>query len=248
MQQNSLKKDGCNFFNSRWIDLTQFEVVYGGKDCTTYLLDTNLRYQDLYNYSSVSASLYSAVVVQARPYSKTIVSTESLDNLLGIIGGFTALIWDIIYYMMSEYQSFQFNRSLIGEIYSTTDNSRMKTGSEPEDQDGAIEDLHKSLETHAKYKYTYREHLLSSTMKCICCCFKNAQCYKRRVKRLQRHEVAQEQLSKETDFFKFLKLLRISDFISRLSLKKYQRNLVPYFKKYQLTELEGDKKSRFSST
>ena len=38
-----------------------------------------------------------------------------------------------------------------------------------------------------------------------------------------------------------MKLLRISDFISRIFLRKYQRNLVPYFKKYQLTELEGDK-------
>ena len=27
-------------------------------------------------------------------------------------------------------------------------------------------------------------------------------------------------------------------------MRKYQRNLVPYFKKYQLPELEGDKKRR----
>ena len=29
--------------------------------------------------------------------------------------------------------------------------------------------------------------------------------------------------------------------MSKVLLKKYQRNLIPYFKKYQLTELEGDK-------
>ena len=27
-------------------------------------------------------------------------------------------------------------------------------------------------------------------------------------------------------------------------MRKYQRNLVPYFKKYQLPELDGDKKSK----
>ena len=59
---------------------------------------------------------------------------------------------------------------------------------------------------------------------------------------MQRHESAQEQLSKETDFFKFLKLLRVTQFLSRVQLLKYQRNLVPYFKKYQLTELAGDKR------
>ena len=47
-------------------------------------------------------------------------------------------------------------------------------------------------------------------------------------------------MAKETDFFKFLKLLRITDFLSKVLLRKYQRNLVPYFKKYQLTGLDDD--------
>ena len=54
--------------------------------------------------------------------------------------------------------------------------------------------------------------------------------------------MAEEQLAQETDFFKFLKLLRISSFTSKVGHKKYQRNLVPYFKKYMLPELEGDRK------
>ena len=29
--------------------------------------------------------------------------------------------------------------------------------------------------------------------------------------------------------------------MSKVNVRKYQRKLVPYFKKYQLTELEGDK-------
>ena len=49
-------------------------------------------------------------------------------------------------------------------------------------------------------------------------------------------------MARETDFFKFLKLLRVTDFLSKLVLRKYQRNLVPYFKKYLLTEIDGDKK------
>ena len=47
-------------------------------------------------------------------------------------------------------------------------------------------------------------------------------------------------MSKETDFFKFLKLLRLANFTQHITFRKYQRNLVPYFKKYQLTELHGD--------
>ena len=51
-------------------------------------------------------------------------------------------------------------------------------------------------------------------------------------------------MARETDFFKFLKLLRITDFLSKVLLRKYQRNLVPYFKKYQLTGLDDDQHGR----
>ena len=51
-------------------------------------------------------------------------------------------------------------------------------------------------------------------------------------------------MAKETDFFKFLKLLRITDFLSKVLLRKYQRNLVPYFKKYQLTGLDDEQHGR----
>ena len=52
--------------------------------------------------------------------------------------------------------------------------------------------------------------------------------------------MAEEQFAKETDFFKFVKHLRVTNFLSKVVLRKYQRSLVPYFKKYQLTGLEGD--------
>ena len=47
-------------------------------------------------------------------------------------------------------------------------------------------------------------------------------------------------MAKETDFFKFIKLLRVTEFLSKVMLRKYQRDLVPYFKKYQLTDFNGD--------
>ena len=64
--------------------------------------------------------------------------------------------------------------------------------------------------------------------------------------------MAEELLAKETDFFKFLKLLRVTEFVSKITLRKYQRNLVPFFKKYQLPDLDDEESSlisrkRFSS-
>ena len=45
-------------------------------------------------------------------------------------------------------------------------------------------------------------------------------------------------------FFKFIKLFRITDFLSKIMLRKYQRDLVPYFKKYQFTGLDDDRFSK----
>ena len=58
--------------------------------------------------------------------------------------------------------------------------------------------------------------------------------------------MAEELLAKETDFFKFLKLLRVTEFVSKITLRKYQRNLVPFFKKYRLPDLDDGKSSLFT--
>ena len=36
--------------------------------------------------------------------------------------------------------------------------------------------------------------------------------------------------------------------MAKVGLRKYQRNLIPFFKKYQLTELEGDRDQSFLSS
>ena len=68
------------------------------------------------------------------------------------------------------------------------------------------------------------------------------------MQRKQRHELALQQLSKETDFFRYFRHLRTADFTAKTVFKKYQRSLVPFFKKYQLTQLRGDEKKPFIGT
>ena len=96
-----------------------------------------------------------------------------------MIGGFIGLIWDLFGASMGGYQSFRFNSSLISEIYSTTDKSRMRSDNLPTDTEAAIDDLHQSIETKQRYMYFYREYLIASILKCLCsCCCKQKACYK----------------------------------------------------------------------
>ena len=163
--------------------------------------------------------------------------------ILGMIGGFIGLIWSLIANCLGDFESFRFNESLISEIYRTTYKERMKHGQVPSDLDTAKVDVSHGIETCTRYKYNYEEYWLTWVIISLCCCCNRRTCYKHRQKRYQRHELAVSQLSKESDFFKFLKLLRVTDFLSKVLLKKHQRRLIPYFKKYLLTQVEGDKDS-----
>ena len=61
-----------------------------------------------------------------------------MDALLGLIGGFTGLIWMITEYMVGGYENFRFSQEIISEIYSTTANSRMRQDNEPENLEDAL--------------------------------------------------------------------------------------------------------------
>jgi hypothetical protein len=131
-----------------------------------------------------------------------------------------ALVWGILFYFLGGYEDFRYHQELITEIYSTTDAERMRADTDPQNYDEARTDLKKSLETKLRYDYTYLEFLASRFL-CCCLCFRSRKCFKRRIKAHQRYQLALEQLNKETDFFSFLKLMRMSDFVSKVYMKEY---------------------------
>ena len=79
--------------------------------------------------------------MQARSFDSVTWSLVSFDLIVGVIGGFTGLIWEILNYILGGYESFKFNKSVIEEIYTTTDRSRMRPGHEPASVDAAKSDL-----------------------------------------------------------------------------------------------------------
>ena len=85
-----------------------------------------------------------------------------------------------------------------------------------------------------KYFYNYSEYLLALMVRffCCCACFHTGAWHKRRVSKLERHEIASERLAHEIDIVKLLYLQRIGSFLAKLMLKKHQRALVTNFKSY----------------
>ena len=138
--------------------------------------------------------IFTQFLVQDRSYLVTTWSVQSLDIVLGLIGGFVGLIWGLLGYSLGGYESFKFSTALISEIYSTTDKSRMRRDLVPTTHADACTDLKKGLETQARYEYCYREYFCTWLLLKLLCCFKSClskrQCYKRRQKRFERHEMA----------------------------------------------------------
>ena len=60
-------------------------------------------------------------------------------------------------------------------------------------------------------------------------CCKDLDWYKRKVGKLERHEKAVEVLTDELDIVKQIKGDRVTDFLAKMSLKRYQRALVENF-------------------
>ena len=108
----------------------------------------------------------------------------------------------------------------------------------PDDEQEAKTQMMNTVAGRGKYFYNYTEYLYSNFLKLLCsCCCKKKDCFKRRMKRLERHENASEKLCKEMDIVNFIYVRRLSQFISKMVLDKHQRALVTSFKKYQLEDL-----------
>ena len=89
--------------------MTQFDSIYGGVDCDTYAVDNYISYKSPYVSGEYDSALIAITFSQSRKLYISEWSVMSLDALLGIVGGFTALIWDLLNYSLGGYESFQFS-------------------------------------------------------------------------------------------------------------------------------------------
>ena len=128
LQFVTLSQNQCTYYNSIYFDLTQFGSFFG-TDCETYsVTDTESIF---YESDDVTAPVFTQILMQDRSYHDTTWSVNSIDIVLGLIGGFIGLIWDMLGYTIGGYQSFKFSTALISELYTTTDESRLTKDAVP---------------------------------------------------------------------------------------------------------------------
>ena len=154
---------------------------------------------------------------------------NSLDLVLGLVGGLSGILWSGLFLVFGGYETFKLENSLIGAVYPTSPNNNEPCESEQE----AKHEMMKTVAERGKYFYNYSEYLLACFIKTFCsCCCRSTNCYKRRQKRLERHQEASERLNNEIDIIKLLYVQRLGQFMAKLLLKRHQRALITTFKSY----------------
>lgn len=139
---------------------------------------------------------------------------DSLDKLLGLVGGISSIVWSVLVIVMSGYESFKFNNSLISSIYPTSPLD-FESSDVPPNENKAKQEIMRTVSERGKYFYNYSEYVFAKWLSCWCCCL-NLKWMERRVKKLERHEAASKKLAKEVDICKLVQNQRMTQFLSKL--------------------------------
>mmetsp|Transcript_32847 Transcript_32847/g.38681 ORF Transcript_32847/g.38681 Transcript_32847/m.38681 type:complete len:126 (-) Transcript_32847:623-1000(-) len=124
-------------------------------------------------------------------YIHEIIAIKSLDVLLGLVGGFSSIVWGTLFLIFGSYEDFKLNNSLIGAIYPTSP-SRLNTAYVENPEEPAYLKEYRAkravvctVADRGKYFYTYSEYLLSKIIVscCVYCCTDKS-CFKLRKQRL----------------------------------------------------------------
>lgn len=138
---------------------------------------------------------------------------QSLDIVLGLVGGLSSILWGFLFFLLGGYEQFKLSNSLIGYVYpiSPTGGPGGEFNSEPENENEAKHSMMRSIADRKKYFYNYHEYIWAMLLSCfcICCCKKIGYC-KRRSNRLKRHREATERLNKEIDIVTLLYVQRVT--------------------------------------
>jgi len=198
-----------SYFNFAWLDTSAISLIDFGKSFETYKVeDSESRFVPGAKYAELDIIYSQATVTYTQEWA-----IESIDIVLGLVGGFSGILWSVLAMLFGGYETFKLENSLIGAVYPTAPSSQGgDDGDEAfEGEQMARESLMKVVAERGKYFYNYTDYMLSSLLRCFTCCCTGQQrkpggWLALRLQKLERHETASERLAQEIDIVKLLNL------------------------------------------
>ena len=123
--------------------------------------------------------------------------------MLGLVGGFSGIIWASLSFVLGGYELFKLENSLIRAVYRTSPESARanfsNSKSEINDEIKAKRAMMQTVAHQGKCYYSYPDYCISIIMRALCCCCRHKGCIGRRMKKLERYEIASSRLAHEVD-------------------------------------------------
>lgn len=116
---------------------------------------------------------------QSRDQMKTKWTVTAMNQVWGQIGGYTALVWMVVTFLLSDYEQHKFRSSLISSVYFPTKKGPEAPACETEEHSRSV--LKKAAVASSKFGLLYREVFTTwlITLFCSFCC-KDKEWYQRR--------------------------------------------------------------------
>ena len=158
------------YYGHRWWDTSTFTPrlqAFFMDELETYEIDSiNVDSLPLVPDAEGRLTYFRATFTQSRKNITTQWSVDSIDLILGFIGGMSEVIWTILAGAMTSYLNFNFESGMIRNFYGI---SRMHPGSDtPNSNELAEQEVKKSIASRRKYNYTYTEFITTRLMKVLC--------------------------------------------------------------------------------
>lgn len=103
-------------FSNKWIDTSNVGFFFFGHEFDNYQVEEITERPKIDGLVPYIEVIYSQSFVQ----HEVIWQVQSLDSVLGVVGGFVGLIWSTLNLVLGGYEAFKLENSLIGAIYPTS--------------------------------------------------------------------------------------------------------------------------------
>ena len=102
----SISQDAITYFNHGYLDTSQISALNLGTDLVDYKVDT--QQVNLFLNKGNKQDIFISEMVQSRRQNQITWSINSLDLILGLVGGFTSIIWGTLGMILAPYEDFKF--------------------------------------------------------------------------------------------------------------------------------------------
>ena len=114
----NVSENTINFFDNMMIDTSAISVVNLGHTITTWKVEDAAISIDFRNDDR--EPLFLLEYDQSRKQNNYQWSINSLDVVLGLVGGVAGVVWSTLAYSLGDYEQFKYENSLVGSIYPTS--------------------------------------------------------------------------------------------------------------------------------